>query len=136
MMPRLRRGIFSVLRILVLGAALVFLLRGVAWAEVMGTLHSTDLRFLAGVVIVNGCMMALKAHRLQLLLGQSPSFWSCFLVKLTTSAINNVVPLRGGDVARVWMLERHARIPKAAAAAVAVVEALFELIALALMTFA
>jgi hypothetical protein len=45
-----------------------------------------------------------------------------------------VTPFRGGDFARVWMLERHAGVSKSAAAVVAVVEQLFEAIALSAMT--
>jgi uncharacterized protein (TIRG00374 family) len=134
-MSKFHRGALLALRAAVVGAALLFLVRGVAWAQVAATLRSTSVLLLAGVVAVNGCMMALKASRLRLLLGRDPSFRSCFLAKLTTSAINNVVPFRGGDVARVWMLERHAKITKSAAAAVAVVEALFELISLAVISF-
>ena len=133
MIPGLRRAGLVALRVAVVGAALLFLLRGVAWTEVAAALRSTNVLLLFGVVAVNGCMMVVKASRLRLFLEQGPSFKSCFLAKLTTSAINNVVPFRGGDVARVWMLERHARIPKSAAAAVAVVEAIFELISLAVV---
>ena len=75
--------------------------------------------------------MALKAARLRLLASRTASFKVSFLAKLTASAINNVTPLRGGDVTRVWMLERHARMSKSAAAALAVVESLFELVTLA-----
>ena len=132
-MPALRRAGLVALRLAVVGAAFLFLLKGVAWTEVTGTLRSTNVLLLLGVVAINGCMMVVKASRLRLLLERGPSFKSCFLAKLTTSAINNVVPFRGGDVARVWMLERHARITKAAAAAVAVVEAIFELISLAIV---
>jgi uncharacterized protein (TIRG00374 family) len=102
----------------------------VAWAEVERTLRGANIFLLGGVVAINFGMMALKAARLRLLLGKVPLFSSCFLAKLTSSAINNVLPLRGGDMARLWMLERHARIPKSAAAAVAVVEVLFEMISL------
>jgi glycosyltransferase 2 family protein len=130
-----RRGALGALRVAVIAAAVVFLVRGVAWAEVAGILRGVNLPLLAGVVLVNGCMMTVKAGRLRLLLRGIPSFKSCFLTKLTTSAINNVMPFRGGDMARVWMLERHAMIPKSAAAAVAVVEALFELLALAVVAF-
>jgi hypothetical protein len=52
---------------------------------------------------------------------------------LTSSAINNVTPFRGGDVARVWMLERHAGITKSVAALVAGVEHLFDLGALSVL---
>jgi len=131
----LRRAGLLIVRLAVVGAALLFLVKGVAWGQIADTLRSTNLLLLVGVVAINGCMMALKAARLRLLLGGGPSFRSCFLAKLTTSAINNVVPFRGGDLARVWMLERHAGISKSAAAAVAVVEALFELISLAIVAF-
>jgi uncharacterized protein (TIRG00374 family) len=133
--PRFRRAGLLVLRLAVVAAAGVFLVKGVAWAQVTSTLRSTNLLLLAGVVAINACMMALKASRLRLLLGRFPSFRSCFLAKLTTSAINNVLPFRGGDMARVWMLERHAGITKSSAAAVAVVEALFELVSLAAISF-
>ena len=59
---------------------------------------------------------ALYVLGLDLLLGGRPSFRTCLLAKVTASAINNVAPLRSGDVARLWMLERRAGIPKAAAA--------------------
>jgi hypothetical protein len=112
------------------GAALLFLVRGVAWTEVARTLRGASPLLLGSVIAINFGLMALKAGRLRLLLGKIPRFSSCFLAKLTASAINNVLPLRGGDMARLWMLERHARITKSAAAAVAMVEVLFEMISL------
>ena len=124
------------LRLVVVAGALVFVLRGVAWAQVGKTLRGASLPLLVAVVAVNACMMTLKAVRLQLLLTSTASLKACLLAKVTASAINNVVPFRGGDLARLWMLERHARIPKAAAVAVGVVEALFELLALAAISLA
>jgi uncharacterized protein (TIRG00374 family) len=128
--PAVRRAIALLLKGAVVGAALLFLVRGVAWTEVARTLRGASPLLLGGVIAINFGMMALKAGRLRLLLGKIPRFSSCFLAKLTASAINNVLPLRGGDMARLWMLERHARITKSAAAAVAVVEILFEMISL------
>ena len=130
MRPVVRRAIALLLKVAFVGAALLFLARGVAWAEVARTLRGANILLLGGVVVINFGMMALKASRLRLLLGKIPLFSSCFLAKLTASAINNVLPLRGGDMARLWMLERHAGITKSAAAAVAVVEILFEMISL------
>jgi glycosyltransferase 2 family protein len=136
MTARFRKAALMSLRLLVLGGALVFVVRGVAWAQVGKTLQRASLGFLVAVVAVNACMMILKAVRLQLLLTSTASLKTCLLAKLTASAINNVVPFRGGDVARLWMLERHAGIPKSAAVAVGVVEALFELFALAALSLA
>jgi uncharacterized membrane protein YbhN (UPF0104 family) len=130
MRPVIRRAITLLLKGAFVAAALLFLARGVAWADIARTLRGANILLLVGVVAINGGMMALKAGRLRLLLGNIPRFSSCFLAKLTTSAINNVLPLRGGDMARLWMLERHAGITKSAAAAVAVVEVLFDMISL------
>jgi glycosyltransferase 2 family protein len=127
----LRAAARSSLRLAVMVAALLFLARGVAWRDVAEVLRSASVPLLAAVVALNAGMMVLKAVRLRLLLGEIPSLTSCLLAKLTASAINNVVPFRGGDVARLWMLERHARISKSAASAVAIIEGLFELLSLA-----
>ena len=136
MTARFRKAALASVRLVVVGGALAFVVRGVAWAQVGKTLQGASLPLLLAVVAVNAWMMTLKAVRLQLLLTSTASLKACFLAKLTASAINNVVPFRGGDVARLWMLERHAGIPKSAAAAVGVVEALFELFALAAISLA
>jgi glycosyltransferase 2 family protein len=136
MTARFRKAALVSLRLIVMGGALAFVVHGVAWAQVRKTLQGASLALLVAVVAVNAGMMTLKAVRLQLLLTRTASLKACFLAKLTASAINNVVPFRGGDVARLWMLERHAGIPKSAAVAVGVVEALFELFALAAISLA
>jgi uncharacterized protein (TIRG00374 family) len=129
--PEIRRVLSIVARVGIAAAAVAFLARGVAWPEVRGSLRDANLALLVAVVVVNAGMLAVKAMRLDLLLGGRPSFRTCLLAKVTASAINNVAPLRSGDVARLWMLERRAGIPKAASAAVALVEMLLELAALA-----
>lgn len=120
-------------RLAVVLAALLFLARGVAWRQVAAIVRDAKLSLLLAVIALNGTMMAVKAVRLRLLLGRGTSLAVCFLAKLSASAMNNVVPLRGGDVARLWMLERHAAITKSDAAIVAVLEQLFEAVALAAM---
>jgi uncharacterized membrane protein YbhN (UPF0104 family) len=129
-MTSARRVASAALRIAVVGAALWFVVRGVAWDAVAASLKEARPVLLAGVVALNALMMSVKAARLRLLLQGGASFRSCFLAKLTASAVNNVLPFRGGDMARLWMLERHAGISKSAAVAVAVLEALFELVTL------
>src|SRR5579871_1102864 len=106
MTGRLRKVIRDSLRVVVVGGALLYVARGVAWTQVGKILQGANLALLLAVVALNACMMTLKAVRLQLLLTSTASLKACFLAKLTASAINNVVPFRGGDVARLWMLER------------------------------
>ena len=135
MTTRLRAVAGPTLRLVVVGGAAWFLVRGLAWGRVAETLHGANLPLLVTVVALNAGMMALKAARLRLLLSRTVSFKASFLAKLTASAINNVTPFRGGDLTRLWMLERHARMSKAAAGALAVIESLFELVALAAISF-
>ena len=136
MTTRLRAVAGPALRLVVVGGAVWFLVRGLAWGRVADTLRGADVPLLVTVVALNAGMMTLKAARLRLLLSRTVSFKASFLAKLTASAINNVTPFRGGDVTRLWMLERHARISKSAAGALAVIESLFELLALAAISFA
>src|SRR6185312_11059935 len=129
---RVRRAtLVFVLRAALPAGALALALRGVAWPAVTETLRGATVVPLLALVAVNGLLMTVKGARLRWLLGRAASLRCCLLAKLTASAMNSVVPFRGGDLARLWMLERHARISKTVAAAVAVVESLFELAALA-----
>jgi len=126
-----RATLVFVLRAALPAGALALALRGVAWPAVTETLRGATVVPLLALVAVNGLLMTVKGARLRWLLGRAASLRCCLLAKLTASAMNSVVPFRGGDLARLWMLERHARISKTVAAAVAVVESLFELAALA-----
>jgi uncharacterized membrane protein YbhN (UPF0104 family) len=118
-------------------SALAFLSRGIAWGRVAAILRGAALVPLIGVIALNAVLMTVKAVRLQGLLGRRASLSACFLAKLTTATINNVLPFRAGDIARVWMLERIARITKPVGAAIALVETVLELFALtALVTIA
>ena len=81
---------------------------------------------------LNALMMTIRTARLQLLLAPARASWGdLFLAVLTSSALNNVFPLRAGDVARLYMLESCAGITKSTATAIAVVEKLLEVAVLA-----
>jgi|GEM_PF-2214391 len=124
------------LRIFMLVATLIFLARGVRWIDLTNAARHAGLLLPGLVVALNGCMMAANALRLRVLLRTpSISFGSCFLALVTASAINNVTPLRGGDVARLWLLNRAGGVTKSTAAAVAVVESLVQVLVLATISF-
>lgn len=131
MKVRARRLATVALRLGVLGVALWFLVRGIGWSEIARTMRGARFSLLAATVGVNAVMMAVKAARLRLLLRKRASLATCYLANLASSAINNVTPLRGGDFARIWMLERHASVTKSTAAVVALAERIFEMLALA-----
>src|SRR5258706_11164591 len=92
------------IRALIVIAVAWALAHGVRWKDVVAHLRGVSLPLLVAVVALNSCMMSIKAVRLRLLLGSAQATWAgCFGALLTSSALNNLVPLRGGDVARLWM---------------------------------
>jgi uncharacterized protein (TIRG00374 family) len=124
------------LRGLTLAAALVFLVRGVRWHDMTDAMKRAGFLLPSIVLAMNACMMGLRALRLRTLLERKLSFRSSFVALLTSSAINNITPFRGGNVARLWMLERSSGVTKSAAIAVTVVENTIEVAVLAAMGFA
>ena len=119
-----------VVRVAVVGVAGVFLARGVDWTQVGRILARTRLPLVGIVVALNAMKLAARAWRLRMLLDDQIAFRTSYLTKLTVSALNNLAPFRGGDVARLWMLEHHARVDKAAAAVITLFEALLDLVTL------
>jgi glycosyltransferase 2 family protein len=133
--PRARTRATLLLRGCGLIAALAFLARGVKWQEVTLALRRAGLGLPLVVVVLNAGMMSLRALRLRLLLGKKLSFASSFSALLTSSALNNVTPFRGGHLARLWMIERASGVSKSAALAISLVENLVELSVLAVLAF-
>jgi uncharacterized membrane protein YbhN (UPF0104 family) len=121
------------LRLAVVAVAAIFLARGVSWGEVARILARTRLPLLGVVVALNAAMMGVKAWRLRLLLDDQITISTSYLTRLSVSALNNLVPFRSGDLARLWMLERHARIDKTRAAVVALFELLLGLVTLCVL---
>ena len=120
------------LRACILAAALIFLVRGLHWNDLANAAKGVGLLLPTLVLALNACVMSIKAARLRLLLRQrAVSFSRCFITLLTTAAINNVTPFRGGDVARLWMLERAGGITKSAALAIGAIESLVDITVLA-----
>lgn len=129
--PR-RRVLAAVARGLMGAAAVVFVAYHLSWRDVWGALRRARVELLVVVVAINGLMLTIRAARLQVLLSPArASLASLVRAVLTSSAINNVFPLRAGDVARLYMLESCAGIGKSTAMAIAVVEKLLEVVVLA-----
>jgi glycosyltransferase 2 family protein len=132
---RLSQWLGLSLRILTVAVGFFFIARGIRWQEVAEAAKRAGIRLPVVVVALNAVMMSLRALRLRIFLGRRVPFSVCFLARLTSSALNNVTPFRGGDVARLWMLERAVGVTKVGAAAVGVVENLVEIAVLAVLGF-
>ncbi|HSY41250.1 MAG TPA: flippase-like domain-containing protein, partial [Polyangia bacterium] len=113
-------------------AAVAFVAHHLSWREVWDVLRRARVALLVAVVAINGLMLTVRAARLQVLLSPArASLGSLVRAVVASSALNNVFPLRAGDVARLYMLESCAGIEKSAAMAIAVVEKLLEVVVLA-----
>ena len=132
-MPTPRRRVVAALARGVVGvAAVVFVAHHLSWRDVWGMLRRANVELLVVVVAINGLMLTIRAARLQVLLAPArASLGSLLRAVLTSSAINNVLPLRAGDMARLYMLESCAGIGKSVAMAIAVIEKLLEIVVLA-----
>ncbi|HEX3903139.1 MAG TPA: lysylphosphatidylglycerol synthase transmembrane domain-containing protein [Polyangia bacterium] len=137
MRPRGRRAAAIALRGLCGAAAVAYVAHHLSWGAVWGTLRHARTDLLAAVVVINAGMLWVRAVRLRVLLQPTrATLPRLFLAVLTSSAINNVLPLRAGDLARLFMLENVARISKTVATAVALVEKLLEVVVLAALALA
>ena len=137
MRPRVRRAAAIALRGLCGAAAVAYVAHHLSWGAVWGTLRHARTDLLTAVVVINAGMLWVRALRLRVLLQPTrATLPRLFLAVLTSSAINNVLPLRAGDLARLFMLENVAGISKTVATAVALVEKLLEVVVLAALALA
>ena len=81
---------------------------------------------LGTVILLNASILIIKAVRLRLMTAGRLSVSASILTKVAVAALNNLSPLRGGDIARLWMLERHAGMTRTSGLAVGVSELLVE----------
>ena len=136
-----RRG----LRPLLVAAGLVvtvvcmyFAVRGVALADTLDALRDSDLLWLVPSVPVFALAIVLRAVRWWALFETSarPPLRAVGYALMIGYFFNNILPARAGEAARVIALHRRAATPKAETVAVAVVERLFDVLALLIVLFA
>lgn len=133
MAPRPRIPWTLVVRALVALAAIAFLARGVCWPDLVAASRHAGLWVPVALTGMNACMMGLRALRVRVLLGARLSFTESFRTLLVSSALNNITPLRGGNVARLWLLARAAAVAPSAVVGVTMVENLVEAAVLAVL---
>ncbi len=81
---------------------------------------------------INFCLVALRSSLLFAPLHRY-SFWFLFKSCLLAFAVNNVIPFRAGEVARIGYLSREGNIPASSCLAVVAVERLLDLMAICIV---
>ncbi len=98
------------------------------WHTIAAGLVRARWSMLALAAILNIGVVALKALRWQWLMGaaKGPGFPAIFNATMIGLAGNNVMPVRGGDWLKIYLLGKWARTSKAALASITGLDKLFE----------
>lgn len=120
---------------LVAVAMLVWLLRDrglAAMSDVLVRLEPLTLSAIPPLILVN---MGMRAVRWRVLLSECGNFrlWPIFSALMVGYLINNVLPARGGDIMRAWLLGNAAGIAKSRILATVLVERILDMSAVIVM---
>ncbi len=127
-----RRWLFLGIGILVSCLLLFLSFRKIAFSDLSTHISKVALPILALGLLTrfsNFCLVALRSSFLFAPLHRY-SFWFLFKSGLLAYAVNNIVPFRAGEVARIGYLSRRGKIPASSCLAVVAVERLLDLMAI------
>tara|TARA_R110000868_G_scaffold155120_2_gene381557 strand:+ start:145 stop:1149 length:1005 start_codon:yes stop_codon:yes gene_type:complete len=127
-----RRWLFLGIGILVSGLLLFLSFRKIEFSDISEHIGNVTLPILAlGLLtrFTNFCLVALRSSFLFAPLHRY-SFWFLFKSGLLAYAVNNVVPFRAGEVARIGYLSKEGNIPVSSCLAVVAVERLLDVMAI------
>jgi glycosyltransferase 2 family protein len=99
----LRRALPGILISLVVIAILAFI---VDWSQVLDAFRQIDLRFLFLHGLLYMASVAARAMAARILLENRPTFRDSFLIMMQGYLLNNVLPLRMGELGRAYLLGR------------------------------
>ena len=109
-------------------------MRGVAWSEVMQAFRSVDLGLLSLATVWLGLIFLVRAYRWQVLL--APVAWVPVSVFFSATLIgfmgNNVLPLRAGEVLRLYALARLGPVSMSHAVATGTLDRVFDMLLVSL----
>ena len=101
------------------------------WAKTWASLSATNYWFLTIAILLNFIVVALKSVRWQwLLTDKKTHFKTMFKAQVIGMAGNNIMPARGGDWYRIYLLGKWEKISKAALTSITGLDKLFDGIAI------
>lgn len=123
----------AILGIVISAVCLFLALRGIDWAAVYGALREAHYIYIIPNALLVLFSMWLRAIRWRLMtnsIKQGIGLHSLFASTLIGFMVNNVLPLRLGEIARPFSLSRKEDISRSAAFATIVVERIFDALSL------
>ena len=123
------------LSLLLSAVCLYFATRNVRWAEFRAIMASAVLWPVLLGVLISGISFMLRAFRWQILLKpfQAVSNWKLLRWEVGGLLVNNLLPLRLGELARAYWTGHRTTIPKSTVLATIVVERISDMVAIALI---
>ncbi len=115
------------------GAALLMIVSQIDLALLADALRGANYVMLLPALLVTGIGLAARAMRWRVLLSGGLPYWRAFHVLNVAYLVNGLLPLRIGELARVWLAWRgQPSVPMLKSAATVVVERLLDLLAVVL----
>ena len=114
--------------------SLYFSMRGIDWAELGNALTRVDYFYLIPIFFLLTIAYWIRAHRWQLLLlpMRRVGVGKLFAITMIGFMVNNILPIRLGELYRVYAVGEQHSIGKSASLATVVVERIFDMLTLLL----
>ena len=125
---RLRTRVFTIVTVLVSLAGLAWALHGVSWTELWDEIRELDWRWIAAGALADVLAYVIQGWRWSLLLRPvgGGSVWSCTRAIFVGLFANEVLPLRGGELIRSFLVTRSTEIPISVTLASVLIERIFD----------
>jgi uncharacterized protein (TIRG00374 family) len=127
-----------VLFLSITGALLYFSFRGISFRELLNGLRNADYRWIAASMLAGFAAFVFRARRWQFIiqpLGYRPSFKHTYDAVMLTYLANFALP-RMGEIVRCGALQRTEKIPFESSLGTVVMERVFDMVCLLLITVA
>lgn len=127
---------FGLLGIFVSGIALLFILRDIEGSLFVDAWRSARYIYLLPTVALLVAGLLTRARRWQILLDDALPYWRAFSIMNVAYLVNGVLPLRIGEVARIYLATRVRKpVPMMQTASTIIVERLLDLLGVVMMVF-
>ena len=125
---RTRTRVFTIITILVSLAAMGWALHGVSWTDLGEEIRALDWRWIAVGAVADVLAYVIQGWRWSLLLRPvgPASIWSSTRAIFVGLFANEVLPLRGGELIRCFLVTRWSEIPISVTLASALIERIFD----------
>jgi|GEM_PF-1353174 len=109
-------------------AVTAYLLGTANISELIGSFASADIWYLALATIINIGVLALKGIRWQLLIlpQKKTAFWGMFKATTIGYAANNILPARGGDLLKIFLVHKWEGVSKTMLFSVTALDKIFD----------